>query len=283
MSWSRIRNETCRLGKYSIIGFVGILLFVPPIFAQRCGLNVGAYVDSDPTDTFVGISSLHTAPKGLVDDIQAWAINQKTKLRYTSVLSKGLRYFGELQEGQYTVTVEKVGFRPTAYGVKLTCTESLNGALTKYVRIWPGRGDQLVDNSKIPVNELRFDQFVKLGSSNSDSNNPDTTHSRTVSGGVLNGRATSLPLPTYPAAAKAVRASGTVSVEILIDELGEVVSAKAVGGNYIDMNSTERMNGAHPLLIRASESAAMKARFSPTLLDGKPVRVTGVLTYNFTL
>lgn len=88
-----------------------------------------------------------------------------------------------------------------------------------------------------------------------------------VSQGVLNGRATSLPKPAYPPAAKAVRAGGSVSVQVVISESGSVISASAVSG--------------HPLLRAASESAARGARFSPTLLSGQPVKVSGVITYNF--
>ncbi|MFN6964089.1 MAG: TonB family protein [Pyrinomonadaceae bacterium] len=90
---------------------------------------------------------------------------------------------------------------------------------------------------------------------------------KTVSGGVLNGKAVSLPKPAYPAAARAVRASGTVPVQVLIDEQGRVVSASAAGG--------------HPLLQAAAVAAARQARFSPTLLSGQPVKVSGVITYNF--
>lgn len=88
-----------------------------------------------------------------------------------------------------------------------------------------------------------------------------------ISGGVLNGKAISLPKPPYPPAAKAVRASGSVSVQVLIDENGSVVSASAVSG--------------HPLLRAAAASAARGARFSPTKLSGQPVKVSGVITYNF--
>jgi periplasmic protein TonB len=90
---------------------------------------------------------------------------------------------------------------------------------------------------------------------------------KTVSGGVLNGKATSLPKPAYPPAARAVRAGGSVSVQVLISESGSVVSASAVSG--------------HPLLRAAAEGAARGARFSPTLLSGQPVKVSGVITYNF--
>lgn len=90
---------------------------------------------------------------------------------------------------------------------------------------------------------------------------------KTISGGVLNGKATSLPKPPYPPAARAVRASGAVSVQVLIDEEGRVVSASAVSG--------------HPLLRAAAVAAARGARFSPTQLSGQPVKVNGVITYNF--
>lgn len=92
---------------------------------------------------------------------------------------------------------------------------------------------------------------------------------RQVSGGILNGRAESLPTPGYPPAAKAVRAEGTVTVQVQIGPEGNVIYASAVFG--------------HPLLRAAAETAARGAKFAPTLLEGKPLTVTGVLTYNFVL
>jgi TonB family protein len=88
-----------------------------------------------------------------------------------------------------------------------------------------------------------------------------------ISGGVLNGKATSLPKPSYPAIAKAAKAYGTVTVQVTVDESGKVISARAVSG--------------HPLLQQAAVQAAYQAEFSPTMLSGQPVQVTGVLTYNF--
>jgi TonB family protein len=96
---------------------------------------------------------------------------------------------------------------------------------------------------------------------------PKPKINKPVSGGVLNGKATSLPKPPYPPAARAVRASGAVTVQVLIDEGGSVVSATAVSG--------------HPLLRAAAVQAARGARFSPTQLSGQPVKVQGVITYNF--
>ena len=88
-----------------------------------------------------------------------------------------------------------------------------------------------------------------------------------ISGGVLNGKAINLPKPPYPPIAKQAHASGTVVVQVVIDENGNVISAHAVSG--------------HPLLQAVSVAAARQARFSPTKLSGQPVKVTGVITYNF--
>lgn len=90
---------------------------------------------------------------------------------------------------------------------------------------------------------------------------------KTISGGVLNGKARSLPKPPYPPAARAVRASGPVTVQVTIDESGNVISASATSG--------------HALLRAAAASAARGAKFSPTMLSGQPVKVTGIITYNF--
>ncbi len=88
-----------------------------------------------------------------------------------------------------------------------------------------------------------------------------------VSGGVVNGKAVNLVKPPYPPAAKAVRASGAVNVQVTIDENGNVISASASSG--------------HPLLRSAAESAARSSKFSPTMLSGQKVKVTGVIVYNF--
>jgi protein TonB len=101
---------------------------------------------------------------------------------------------------------------------------------------------------------------------NSASNNTDGMPKK-ISGGVLNGKATSLPAPAYPAAARAVNAGGAVNVQVTIDEQGNIVSASAVSG--------------HPLLRQAAQEAARNAKFAPTQLNGAPVTVTGVLVYNF--
>lgn len=90
---------------------------------------------------------------------------------------------------------------------------------------------------------------------------------KTISGGVLNGKAISLPKPAYPAIARAARASGTVNVQVTVDENGNVINARPVSG--------------HPLLQASATSAARQAKFSPTIIGGQRVKVTGVITFNF--
>lgn len=89
------------------------------------------------------------------------------------------------------------------------------------------------------------------------------------SGGILNGRAIRLPAPSYPPLARVQHASGTVVVQVLVDELGDVIAACVISGD--------------PALRYVSEEAARHAKFTSTKLSGKPERVTGVITYNFVL
>jgi TonB family protein len=108
--------------------------------------------------------------------------------------------------------------------------------------------------------------FAQKNSAPSDSETPvsgQTSSSPDVSEETLNQEATSLPKPVYPKAAKAVRASGAVKVEVEVDEKGNVTSAKSVSG--------------HPLLRQAAEQAAKQAKFKPT-----GAKVKGIIVYNFT-
>jgi protein TonB len=80
---------------------------------------------------------------------------------------------------------------------------------------------------------------------------------------MLNGKAIYLPTPE----AQAGQPGGVVMVQILIDEQGTVIEAKAITGPV----------ALHP----AAVNAARLARFMPTILAGEPVRVSGTLSYNF--
>lgn len=86
----------------------------------------------------------------------------------------------------------------------------------------------------------------------------------TILGGVLNDIAISVPKPEVPADSKE---KGTVTVEIVVNEKGEVAASSVVSGPQS--------------LWSAAGAAARKARFDPPLKDGKPVKVAGVLTFDF--
>ena len=89
----------------------------------------------------------------------------------------------------------------------------------------------------------------------------------TIEGDVEAGHALEVPKPAYPTIARAAHAAGQVQVQVLIDEEGKVIAAAAVSG--------------HPLLYGVSVAAAKQTRFSPTKFNGEPVKVTGVIAYNF--
>lgn len=90
-----------------------------------------------------------------------------------------------------------------------------------------------------------------------------------VSEGVLQGGAINKITPPYPQIARAARASGPVQVVVTISEEGRVIEAYAANG--------------HPLLRATAVEAARRWTFKPTLLSNVPVKVQGMLTFNFTL
>jgi TonB family protein len=85
---------------------------------------------------------------------------------------------------------------------------------------------------------------------------------------IVNGRALSIAKPEYPRAARERRLSGTVVVQVEIDEKGKVISAK------------DLCQGP-PYLSESSVKAALRSTFSPTQLSGVPVKTKGVLRFNF--
>ncbi|CAN5323192.1 hypothetical protein BH20ACI1_BH20ACI1_24330 [soil metagenome] len=97
----------------------------------------------------------------------------------------------------------------------------------------------------------------------------DVSENKTIiNGGIINGKAKSLITPAYPASARARKARGVIPVRVTVDEQGKVIEAKAVCGDS-DLGA-------------ASVEAARKSKFTPTTIEGKAVKVTGIIVYNFT-
>jgi len=97
---------------------------------------------------------------------------------------------------------------------------------------------------------------------------PSTDEKFPTQGGFMNGKAVDLPKAVYPEEARKTRLAGTVQVQILVDETGKVVSAVATFGPEVFRDPAVK--------------AALRAKFKPLIVDGAPVKVTGILTYDFT-
>ncbi len=96
---------------------------------------------------------------------------------------------------------------------------------------------------------------------------PNADPTKPLELGQLNSLAIKLAVPAYPEMARKMNMQGKITVQVTLDEEGKVVSAKAAGGQG--------------LLRSAAEEAARKSQFKPTLIEGKAVKTTGFVVYNF--
>lgn len=256
--------KTCLLLSVAIVLWSG-----PAVLAQKCALRIGAW-ESYPEEVTPDGGRLRTR-KATVRGFTATATSQRSKKIFRGVPLMGYVYFENIPLGSYDITVRRVGFKTSIESHTFSCDYADNGFDFVDVLLFRGTPTQIVrsEPSKIPPRDPN--KYTVIGDRNyigTGSDNPLPTRApRTISGGVLNGKAATLPKPAYPPAARAVRASGAVIVQVLINEKGDVIKATAAGG--------------HPLLQPAAVEAAREAKFSPTLVDGVPVKVSGVITYNF--
>jgi len=87
--------------------------------------------------------------------------------------------------------------------------------------------------------------------------------------GSLIAYATKQQAPIYPPAARSMRATGIVKVEVTVDETGEVAEVQKTSGPT--------------LLQTAAKDAIRKWRFKPFTRDGLPVKAVGFVNFNFSL
>jgi TonB family protein len=188
-------------------------------------------------------------------------------------------------QGHNSITFEKniTGDNRAAQQFKLK-VESHNGLVRLYdaehyfyavMVIGGGESDSIVDRflSSFKLSKLNT-QFPdrSTGDALQPSEPPEPWSGKfspnlTINAGVLNGKASAFPAPKYPDEARGSRASGRVTVQVMVDEQGRVISAEAING---------------PDVLRdTATKVAWKARFPPTRLMGQPVKVVGVLVYNF--
>jgi len=198
-----------------------------------------------------------------------------------------------VENGRIGFEASEVTYRTIFYYLDAAMAKMLNSSA---VTANPATGEALVQPSKLvdskpasalppatPLDKLKLsavappasnfhgttDETRKVVVANNDPPPAPRPLLKPVSGGVLNGKALSLPAPTYPELARRMHTAGLVEVEVVVDENGKVISARALGGP--------------PSLREASVQAAFRARFSPTKLSGQPVKITGQINYNFTL
>ena len=187
-----------------------------------------------------------------VEDYKIKLVNAKTKKLIKVSKIGGTSIIPDVTETDYIVTVSKAGFQNTEEEFLVDCgfADSQNN-VSEIVFLWKG------DSKKT------FKPYFGIGGGTFRvaKQNPDSSDE------IMNNSAISLARPKYPEAARLVRASGKIEVKVLINELGNVVFAEAISG--------------HPLLRLAAVEAAKNSKFKMTLLSGIPVKVNGIIVYNF--
>jgi len=98
---------------------------------------------------------------------------------------------------------------------------------------------------------------------------PAPTKLRSISTGLLLGNSIRQVQPAYPLVARNAQLEGAVEIQIIVDEQGNVIAAEVLSG--------------HPLLRQPALDAAHQWKFRPTLLNGHPIKVSGVLRFTFRL
>jgi hypothetical protein len=154
------------------------------------------------------------------------------------------------------------------YALVVTGADATDGEVSRFYSSFAiGDRNTEADASGVAITPASYSQNEGTVVVADNSVGPELWPSRAshIIGGILNGKATSLPKPTYPLEARGI--SGTVEVQALIDENGRVIFAEPSQG---------------PALLRqVSLEAAKLARFPPTRLRGQPIKVSGRIIYNF--
>lgn len=178
-------------------------------------------------------------------------IDLSTKKSIKPVLT-GETLFSELGAGKYKLEIIKDGYQRRIKEIEVGCkTADEILTISKVLYLQKGSPKEITKFSPTVYGVHGTDQQFKAKENES----------------TLNGGALILAKPQYPAAGRAVRASGAVNIQVIIDEDGEIISAHALSG--------------HPLLRQAAERSAIESRFAPTMLNGQPVKITGIIVYNF--
>ena len=196
--------------------------------------------------------------------LQGFAVKRVNPWPYPPA-AKAAKVAGIVQV-QVTISEEGKVIDATA----LTGHPLLRDAAVEAARQWEFKPTEASGTPVKAQSTLTFNFTLQGEENNANNSNPAQAPKKiNVSGGVLQGSAIKRASPTYPPIAKAAKAAGAVQVQVTISEEGKVIDATALTG--------------HPLLRDAAVEAARQWEFKPTELSGQPVRVQGILTFNFTL
>ncbi len=201
-----------------------------------------------------------TVEKEPVDEVNLVLTNAVTGNKFTGVSKGGVVSFDSIETGSYKVVLTKEGYYKTRADLLTFCGDAVTGFVNHLVPIWKGDPAKTVNYSLSTLKESAGENSKPTGKFKIAPSDPNTPE-------VLNGSALVLAKPKYPATAKAIGANGAVNIKVLIDENGFIVDAYSVSG--------------HPLLRSVAVEAARASQFKPTLLSGVPVKVIGIIVYNF--
>src|SRR5215813_12430554 len=238
------RKGSFLLGTVAIYGIIGLVLLVAGILLYDAQLDTG---DLELTTL---VAPVPVPPQQQQEQKQEQAKPQKVE-QNVDIRKELIADVTRTELVPKEVSTKALDVPPVRKGVQTIVGEGNSNAAAP-VASGTGSGTTVVAPAKVEIGEPPPPEAKP------------TPPRAPISGGVLNGKALNLPKPAYPPIARQAHASGTVTVQVLIDENGNVVSAHAVSG--------------HPLLQAVAVAAARSAKFSPTKLSGQPVKVTGVIT-----
>jgi len=230
-----------------------LIVFAPSALAQTtsCNLQLDVYKFQDIPE-----------PEPLeIKKVSVLLQKGKSKTRIKADLQSEIPYFTNLPVGNYNAIITMKGYKVTTKEIDFDCRMANDqNVVSEVMFLWEGDAKETV--------KMNGGALLVIGDSSEKPNKPLENYTSNPDGkGEISGNAAYLPKPAYPRAAMAVKAMGAVQVQVLIDEIGRVIYAKAVSG--------------HPLLRAAAIKAAREAKFAQTRLQGVPVQVSGIVTYNF--
>jgi TonB family protein len=183
------------------------------------------------------------------------ALNVETKQSIDSVFVDNIPHFLLIGTGEFLITVRKTGYKTVIKRVRVDCadTDEYNRASEN---ILMDKG--YIDEKSIPTPPLRIGIRTVIGRDDELLNVPPLSE-RPI-------KYVQFSVP-YPQAARALRVSGRVELDVVVDEFGYVASISAVSG--------------HPLLVQATMKAVLSTEFLPMKLNAKRLKTSGRMVFNF--